>query len=63
MERVGAGRDLGKITFEMDEAVQKIVDYWPRETYSARAEALGFVGDDNVDDIIRAHIEDELSDG
>ncbi len=63
VERVGAGRDLGKITFEMDEAVQKIVDYWPRETYSARAEALGFVGDDNVDDIIRAHIEDELSDG
>ncbi|MEQ9639523.1 MAG: SDR family oxidoreductase [Alphaproteobacteria bacterium] len=63
VERVGAGRDLGKITFEPDPAVQKIVDYWPRETYSARAEKLGFVGDDNVDDIIRAHIEDELSDG
>lgn len=60
VQRVGAGRQLGRISFEPDPAIQAIVDNWPRETYSARAEALGFQGDVSVDDIIRAHIEDEL---
>jgi nucleoside-diphosphate-sugar epimerase len=60
VERVGAGRTLGRISFEPDPAIQAIVDNWPRETYSARAEALGFQGDASVDEIIRAHIEDEL---
>lgn len=60
LERVAGGRPRGKITFEVDPAIQAIVDGWPRETRSVRSEALGFQGDRNMDEIVRAYIEDEL---
>jgi len=60
LERVAGSRPRGRISFEVDPVIQGIVDGWPRETRSARAEALGFQGDQSMDEIIRAHIEDEL---
>ncbi len=53
-------RPRGAITFEVDPEIQAIVDLWPRETRSARAAALGFTGDESVEDIIGVYVEDEL---
>jgi nucleoside-diphosphate-sugar epimerase len=61
LHRVAADRRLGRIEFQVDPQIQAIVDGWPKTTYSARAEALGFPSDSNIEDVISAHIEDELS--
>jgi nucleoside-diphosphate-sugar epimerase len=53
-------RKVGAITFEIDDHIQAIVDAWPKESYSERAAKLGFPKDDDINEIIRAHIEDEL---
>ena len=60
LERVAGDRPRGEISFEVDPAIQAIVDGWPRETHSARAAALGFQADGSMDEIVRAYIEDEL---
>jgi nucleoside-diphosphate-sugar epimerase len=60
LERVAGDRPRGQISFEIDAQIQAIVDGWPRETQSARAQALGFQPDASMDDVIRAYIEDEL---
>lgn len=52
--------ELGAVTFEQDEEIQRIVDSWPSSIVSARAEKLGFVGDSSVAAIVRQHILDEL---
>jgi nucleoside-diphosphate-sugar epimerase len=43
-----------------DAAVAEIVAGWPSRFDTARATALGFTADATYDDIIRAHIEDDL---
>jgi D-erythronate 2-dehydrogenase len=45
---------------EPDPAIQRIVEGWPRNFDARRATALGFRADSSFEDIIRAHIEDEL---
>ncbi|MZR31829.1 D-erythronate dehydrogenase [Sneathiella litorea] len=62
VERHKGNRQLGKILWQPDPAIQKIVDGWPRATHSARAESLGFEKDDNLDDMVRAFIEEDLED-
>lgn len=62
VERHKGNRQLGKILWQPDPAIQKIVDGWPKATQSARAEKLGFQKDDNLDEIVRAFIEDDLED-
>lgn len=60
LPRIAGNRRRGNISFEVDPAVQKIVDGWPKTSYSARAEKLGFPRDDSIDTVIAAYIEDEL---
>ena len=60
LEEAAGNRHRGTITFELDPAIQAIVDGWPKGSQSDRAAALGFKGDDNMVEIIRAYIEDEL---
>ncbi len=60
VERAGRGRELGRVTFDVDPDIQRLVDSWPPAIVSERAAALGFVGDDSVAAIVRQHIEDEL---
>ena len=56
-----AGADVVKlIREEPDEAVWKIVQNWPTRFDAKRARALGFAAEESFDEIIRAHIEDEL---
>ena len=56
-----AGADVAKrIRREPDVAVARIVAGWPQNFDARRATALGFRAETSFDEIIRAHIEDEL---
>ena len=56
-----AGDDVVKlIREEPDETVWKIVQNWPTRLEAKRARELGFVAEQSFDEIVRAHIEDEL---
>ena len=72
--RVGHGRDgdpthsgarqatrlVALIRHEPDVTITRIVATWPRAFDARRAGALGFRAETNFDDIVHAHIEDEL---
>lgn len=60
LKRVAGERAARLIRREPDPMIETIVDGWPRDFDPARAMALGFRADSSFDDIIRAHIEDEL---
>jgi len=60
VERHKGNRSIGKIKWEHNPDIQKIVDGWPKATFSERAEKMGFSKDENIDDIVRAFIEDDL---
>jgi D-erythronate 2-dehydrogenase len=60
LERV-AGKDaVALIRDEHDEAIWSLVQNWPTRFAASRARELGFVAEESYDEIIRAHIEDEL---
>ena len=54
----GADREVGAINWEPDEQVQRIVQAWPRAFTSARALELGIEGDESLDAIVAAYMED-----
>jgi nucleoside-diphosphate-sugar epimerase len=58
--RVAGEKAVRLIRRAPDPVIQKIVAGWPTEFEARRAEALGFTAESNFDDIIKAHIEDEL---
>ncbi|WP_373088537.1 D-erythronate dehydrogenase [Sneathiella sp.] len=60
VDRHKGNRRLGHIHWTPDPVIQKIVDGWPKATRSARADRMGFSGDDSLDDIIGAFIEEDL---
>jgi D-erythronate 2-dehydrogenase len=56
-----AGEDVvARIRREPDAAIMKIVSGWPTRFDAKRARALGFTVEDTFEEIIRAHIDDEL---
>ena len=56
-----AGEDVvRRIRREPDETVMRIISGWPRSFNAQRANALGFTAEASFDEIIRAHVEDEL---
>ena len=56
-----AGADVVKlIREEPDETIWKIVQNWPTRFEAKRARELGFAAEESFDEIVRAHIEDEL---
>ena len=55
--RCAGDRPLGRILWEPDPDIQRIVDGWPRATRSARASALGIAADPDFDAIVRDFIE------
>ena len=60
LERI-AGADVAKrIREQPDEVIWAIVKGWPTRFEARRARELGFVAEKNFDEIILAHIEDEL---
>ncbi|MGN6390130.1 MAG: D-erythronate dehydrogenase [Burkholderiaceae bacterium] len=60
LERVAGPAVVGRIRWERDPAVERIVNSWPGDFDTVRADAMGFSRDASFDDIVRAHIDDEL---
>ena len=60
LERV-AGREVAAlIEHKPDATISEIVANWPRNFEANRAEELGFVAEKTFEEIIQAHIDDEL---
>jgi D-erythronate 2-dehydrogenase len=60
LRRFGGGRAVRLIRREPDVSIQRIVAGWPSDFDAARAAGLGFEADRGFDDIVRAHIDDEM---
>jgi len=60
LKRVAGDKVAARIRRAPDELVARIVAGWPRRFEPKRALALGFTVEKSFDDIIRAHIADEL---
>lgn len=60
LERIAGPKATALIRAEPNATIAAIVDGWPQAFDPARARALGFVAEPDMDTIIRAHIEDEL---
>jgi nucleoside-diphosphate-sugar epimerase len=60
LERVAGAKAVRLIRREPDETIRRIVAGWPRDFDARRAAELGFKAETRFDDIIKAHIEDEL---
>ncbi|MEO0317216.1 MAG: nucleoside-diphosphate-sugar epimerase protein [Pseudomonadota bacterium] len=56
-----AGDDVAKrVHWENDEAITRLVGSWPGSFLTPRADSLGFVRDQNFDDIVRAYIAEDM---
>lgn len=60
LRRVAGDAAVRLIREEPNETIMRIVEGWPRNFNAARALSVGFVADASFDDILRAHIADEL---
>ena len=60
LRRFGGDKAVKLIRREPDETIIKIVAGWAERLETPRAEALGFRAETSFDEIVRAHIEDEL---
>ncbi len=60
LRRVAGDKAVALIREEPDERIIGIVAGWPRNFDTRRARELGFVAESSMDEIIRAHVEDEL---
>jgi len=60
LRRIAGDTVAARIRRQPDELVMRIVNGWPSRFDAGRASALGFRVEASFDDIIRAHIDDEL---
>lgn len=60
LERVAGKEVASRIRWEVDPAIVSIVNSWPGNFATARADAMGFKRDHDFDAIIQAYIDDEL---
>ena len=60
LRRVAGNNVAARIRRAPDELVQRIVSGWAERLDAQRARDIGFKAEDSFEDIIRAHIEDEL---
>jgi D-erythronate 2-dehydrogenase len=60
LRRVAGDAAMRLIRKEIDPAIARMVDGWPRNFDASRAFGLGFRADASFDDIIRNHLIDEL---
>ena len=60
LRRVAGDKAVKLIRNEPDEIIIKMVAGWPQNFDASRAIALGFEAEKSFDEIIRAHVEDEL---
>jgi nucleoside-diphosphate-sugar epimerase len=60
LRRIAGERAVSLIRREPDPVIMRIVAGWPQAFDASRATALGFTAEKSFDEIIRAHVEDEL---
>jgi nucleoside-diphosphate-sugar epimerase len=60
LRRIAGDAVAARIRHEPDELVMRIVDGWAQRIDARRARELGFRAETSFDDIVRAHIDDEL---
>jgi nucleoside-diphosphate-sugar epimerase len=60
LRRVAGDKVAARIRREPDELIMRIVGGWAERIEARRATALGFKAESSFDEIIRAHIDDEL---
>ncbi|MBI4923346.1 MAG: SDR family oxidoreductase [Devosia nanyangense] len=60
LRRAAGDKAVALIREEPNETIARIVAGWPRNFDAKRALSLGFRAESSMDEIIRAHIEDEL---
>lgn len=60
LRRVAGEEVASRVRWERDATIERIVGTWPGAWDIARAEAMGFKGDANFDQIVRAYISDDL---
>ena len=60
MERHAGNRKVGRVSWQHDPAIQKIVDGWPGAIDSKRARTLGFETDRGIDEVVQNFIADDL---
>ena len=60
LERAAGHKAVALIRHEPDESIGRIVAGWARDFDTSRAASLGFRAEASMDEIIRAHVEDEL---
>ncbi len=60
LRRVAGDRAVALIRHEPDQEIARIVQGWARGFEARRARELGFVAEASFDEIVRAHVEDEL---
>lgn len=60
LRRVAGDKAVALIKEVPDPRIMKMVDGWPKNFDARRAESLGFVAEKTMDEIIKAHIDDEL---
>ncbi|TPN82695.1 SDR family oxidoreductase [Mesorhizobium sp. CU2] len=61
LERIAGAEVVKRIREQPDETIWAIVKGWPTRFEASRARELGFKAESSFDEIIRAHIEDELN--
>ncbi len=59
--RVAGSAPVARISWQPDPQIQRIVAGWPGRFDAARARRLGFEADTDIDEIIRAFIDEELA--
>ena len=60
LARVAGSATAARIAWQPDPAIERIVNSWPGDFATDRADAMGFARDAGFDDIVRAYIEQEL---
>jgi len=60
LRRIAGDRAVRLIREEPNETITRIVAGWPRNFDAKRALSLGFVAERDFDEILRAHVDDEL---
>ncbi|HEY4141842.1 MAG TPA: NAD-dependent epimerase, partial [Pseudolabrys sp.] len=61
LTRIAGTKVTARIRREPDELIVRIVSGWSERFDAQRAATLGFKAEESFDEIVRAHIEDELS--
>lgn len=60
LRKIGGEKALKLVRREPDELIMRIVDGWSRRFDAKRALELGFTAETSFEEIVRAHVEDEL---